>query len=273
MTNTRGRLADSDIVQIVEAAQTAGVQSVDTHRAARADQGYGQAQQRLRPWAADFEITTKVFGGSDADLPIAGQLGTSLEELGLARLERVLLHDWYSLDDEAARKASSQMVALVGDGLVQEVGISSYSREDLVRANDMFQGISAVQVPLSVLDQRLCGPDSPGLLHEAGVHVQVRSVFLQGLLLTPGARSPLAEHPAVTAFHAECRGMGVDPLVACLAFVRTVDWVDEVVVGVTSADELAAIAAAWEQTEGVALDWAALACRDDDLLDPRRWKH
>jgi aryl-alcohol dehydrogenase-like predicted oxidoreductase len=100
--------------------------------------------------------------------------------------------------------------------------------------------------------------------------VQVRSVFLQGLLLDTRASTPLAGHPDVRRFHDWCAQHAVSPLVACLAQVRSLPWVDEVIVGVTSADELAQIGAAWA-TPLPAVDWSPLASHDTALLDPRRW--
>ena len=77
------------------------------------------------------------------------------------------------------------------EGLVASVGVSGYGEEDIDTALASFERLDVVQVPVSVLDQRLDG--SPGIaeVRSRGGRVQARSVFLQGAALA----SP--DHPAL----------------------------------------------------------------------------
>ena len=270
VTNAIGLLDDPAIHAIVDQARALGITSVDTHRAASAAQGYGDAQSRLRPWAREFAVTTKIIAGPGADRPIREQLEDSLAELGLDEVAAVLVHDWALIDDARAAMAAHELAALKRTGLLGRIGVSAYDRADLVRAHQHFPSLDVVQVPSSVLDQRLVSSSLVRDLHFSGTHVQVRSVFLQGLLLAPEHESPLAQHPGVLGFHRWCSAHEVSPLEACLGFMRQVPWADEVVVGVTSAAELAEIGRAWA-VGGRTLPWAELACDDTDLIDPRRW--
>lgn len=270
ITNTRGSLDDAAIAALIATAHELGITAVDTHRAADQSQGYGSAQRRLRPWSADFAITTKVFGSPDADLPALEQLRSSLDELGVARVRGVLVHDWHALDDAARQHVAGELARARALGLVDEVGISAYAVADVELALQAFDVLGAVQVPASVVDQRFGDSAITEALRAAGTRVQVRSVFLQGVLLDAAARTEPAQHPDVRRFHAWCVERGVAPLVACLAFARSLTWADEVVVGVTGADELAEIGAAWA-VPAFDADWAGFASADLDLLDPRRW--
>ena len=107
-------------------------------------------------------------------------------------------------------------------------------------------------------------------LNDAGAEIQVRSIFLQGLLLEPRATAPLAAHPDIRAFHLFCEANGIAPLTACLSFIRSLEWATQVVVGVTGADELKQVADTWAQGPLTA-DWAQLASSDTALVDPRLW--
>ncbi len=270
VTNRRGRLPDSEVSAIAERALAAGVVTVDTHRTSNPVQGYGDAQFRLRPWAERFAVTTKVFGGPDADLPVIEQLRDSLSTLGLQSVHACLVHDWYALDARQAHEAAAALEAAVGEGLVERVGVSAYDVGDVESAEQVFASLGAVQVPANVLDQRLVDAPVMVRIHAAGVEVQVRSAFLQGLLLDADAGTPLAAHPDVRAFHAACRNAGITPMRACLGFVRSLPWADRVVVGVTSAAELDEILAAW--AESAAPTGGAVPSEDPALLDPRRWR-
>ncbi|MDD2859395.1 MAG: aldo/keto reductase [Candidatus Nanopelagicales bacterium] len=271
ITNTRGRLDDDAIAAIMATALALGITAVDTHRTTDPAQGYGSAQRRLRPWSADVEVTTKVFGGDRADLPAIDQLRASLDELGLQRVRGCLVHDWYALDEAARHRVAGELEQARALGLVDEIGISAYDVADAAAALRCFPALGAVQVPASVIDQRFSADGIMVALRHAGTRVQVRSVFLQGLLLDPNSSSPLASHPDVERFHDWCRERAVPPLVACLAHVHALPWADEVVVGVTGADELAQIGEAWA-TSMPDIDWGALASSDAALLDPRRWE-
>ncbi len=270
LTNTRGELSDADVADIVETALSLGIASVDTHRTPNPEHGYGRALSRLRPWAGRFDITTKVFGGSSADLPVIGQIEATLTELDVPMVHACLVHDWSALSDAEAAAVAAGLRQAHEQGLVGAVGVSAYEEEELQRAERMFDDLGCVQVPCSVLDQRLTASDVAERLRTNGVETQVRSIFLQGLLLDPEARSPLATHPDVLAFHAYCATHSLDPLAACLAFVRDFPWADVVVVGVTSADELRQIHDGWI-TASTDWDWSTLASADVDLVDPRRW--
>ena len=271
LTNTRGRLSDAEVAEIIATARELGITAVDTHRTSNPDQGYGAAQLRLRPWAREFAITTKVFGGADADLPIIDQLRSSLSELGLDQVDGCLIHDWYELSQSQAVAAAAGLEQAQALGLVRSVGVSAYSVLDVERALSIFNDLGTVQVPASVLDQRFVHAPVMASAYAAGVGVQVRSVFLQGLLLEPELDSPLATHPDVVGFHESCALWGRTALEACLSFIRSVPWVDHVIVGVTSAQELSEIGQAWA-ADDLSVDWSACASSDEDLLDPRRWK-
>ena len=271
LTNTRGRLSDDEVAAIIATARDLGIVAVDTHRTSKPEQGYGAAQSRLRPWAREFAITTKVFGGAAADLSIIEQLRASLSELGIDELEGCLIHDWYELSEAQAVAAASALEQAKALGLVRSVGVSAYSVLDVERAVEIFANLGAVQVPASVLDQRFVAAPVMASAHAAGVRVQVRSVLLQGLLLEPELDSPLAAHPDVIRFHESCALWGRTALEACLSFIRSVPWVDHVIVGVTSAQELSEIGRAWA-ADDLSVDWSALASQDADLVDPRRWK-
>src|SRR5690606_36251470 len=130
-----------------------------------------------------------------------------------------------------------------------------------------------MQLPLSVLDQRLI---QDGVLTEVaalGVEVHLRSIFLQGLLFLPrdGLPAPLAgEGPRLSRIRRTMAEAGADPLQAALAFALGRPEASAVIVGVSSAAELRAITAA-AAAPAPSLDWGQLALDHPLALDPHRW--
>jgi aryl-alcohol dehydrogenase-like predicted oxidoreductase len=153
--------------------------------------------------------------------------------------------------------------------LVTAVGVSAYDDEELGRALAAFGTVEVVQVPVNALDQRLTRARALQSIAEQGAEIQARSVFLQGLL-AERSTTALGQHPDVVRFHDRCEEVGQSPLAAALAYLKGLDWVSEVIVGVTSAAELREIADAWQRTEAESLmdEWES---HDMALIDPRQW--
>ncbi len=259
ITNSRGRLSDEQLAEIVAEADAAGIRRMDTAS------GYGDAETRIGTWASGFLVTTKVRGSE----PIEGQVRASLKALGLTAVTGCLLHDWSSLDDNQARDAVDGLRAAKADGLVESIGVSAYDETDLERALGHFGVIDLVQVPVNALDRRLTSSDSVRRILDSGGQVQARSVLLQGLLADASATA-LGRHPDVLRFREACAAHGWAPLEAALGFVAGLDWVTQVVVGATSGTELREIVAACADREAISA--ADLPSSSDlDLVDPRRW--
>jgi len=261
VTNAAGRLADSEIASIVAVAREAGITEVDTAR------GYGDAQVRLRPFARDFAVTTKVSGGGD----VFAQVDASLAELGVDFVDGVLIHDWDALDCKGQGMSVLSHGQLLDSGKVARVGVSVYDAAGLESAVSTFDAggvpLGVVQVPANVVDRRLDASSALMDLSAGGAQVMVRSAFLQGVLLSRGGG--LADHPDVVRFR-ESVGSESSLLEACLAHVRALPWATHVVVGVTSATELQEVVSVWDATQPV-LSTSDFASSDLMLIDPRRW--
>ena len=268
LTNERGALSDFGVSQIVSAALAAGLERIDTARGIRPSQGYGRAQARLRPWARDFCITTKIYGRSE--VPISEQLASSLTDLAIKDVHACLVHDWALLSGDERRSTAQALAAVRASGEATKVGVSAYGEAEVASAIEHFESLDVVQVPASVVDQRLVKSAVLKALNDAGAEIQVRSIFLQGLLLEPRATASLAAHPDIRRFHLFCEENGITPLAACLSFIKSLEWATQVIVGVTGADELKQIADTWAQGPLTAY-WAELASSDTALVDPRLW--
>ena len=160
---------------------------------------------------------------------------------------------------------------LKADGAVGGLGISAYAAEDPVNLAERFRP-DVMQVPFSLLDQRLLRDGSLARLKKLGVEVHARSLFLQGLLFMDRPPEKLAQ----AAPHAGS-GQGAGQscvkttlLDAALGFVLSRSEVDFAVIGVTGWQQLEEILAA-VAAPAPALDWEACALNDVRLLTPSLW--
>lgn len=257
VTNSRGRVPDDELGAILDLAVSTGVTSVDTATE------YGDAELRLRTWADRLRVQTKIraIGGI-----VSPDITTSCERLGVESLDAALIRFWFELSPLEQQRAAEGLQEARGAGLISRIGASVYDDVELATVLDCFATPDVVQVPASVVDQRLVGSLNISELRGRGCTIQVRSAYLQGLLITDHS-----DHPDVTHFRSSCWQAGLDPLVVCLTYLRDLEWVDEVVVGVTTDVELQAALEAW-QAPPLSMESELWASSDVDLLDPRRWK-
>lgn len=264
ITNSAGRIPDSELLEIVDLAQRRGIQMLDTAPA------YGDAEIRLGEVGSSFGIQTKVSGAQAGQVGIVDQLRASLDRLGREAVVGVLVHDWAALDPENRDAARRGLLEAKNLGLVDDIGVSLYEVEDLRRLSEEFAEATVVQAPASLLDQRMVGQWRGTGGAESEVRLQVRSVFLQGAALSGSDQMPFGAHPDVVRVREAARDLGCTPLQLSLDFVRSQPEIDEVVLGVTSARELAELLDACER-EPLRFDWSELESLDLELIDPRAW--
>ena len=259
VTNVEGRLSDEAILALAAVAQEHGIQRLDTAP------GYGDAEARIGALTPGFGVQTKVSANGTRAGQIRASVNSSLATLGRTALDGVLVHDWSSLGDGACRRVAGELEELRGEGLVTAVGISGYVEADVASALEAFETLDVVQVPVSVLDQRLDGSRVLTEVRDRGGRIQARSILLQGAAVAPVEHGVFGAHPDVVRL----RALG-DPLSLCLGFVRALTWVDELVLAVTSVVELEQLMQVLEEPQA-GVNWPALASSDTWLIDPRQW--
>jgi aryl-alcohol dehydrogenase-like predicted oxidoreductase len=264
ITNSSGRISDSDLVGIVRLATECGIRLVDTAPA------YGDAELRLGEVGGGFEIQTKVTGVQAEAGAIGSQIQESLTRLGRDSVESALVHDWSALSPEERAATRVGLVTAQALDLIDEMGVSLYEPRELLSLVVEFPEATVVQAPASVLDHRFLKEFRAGGNTFADVRFQARSVFLQGALLSASDQLPFGGHLAICRVREVASKIGFTPVELSLAFVRSQPEIDEVVLGVTSESELAQLLTAWEKS-AVDVDWSSLESSDLELLDPRKW--
>ncbi len=264
ITNASGRVTDVELRAVIRVANDLGINCLDTAP------GYGDAESRIGMLAPEFLVQSKVQASGIVGDSIHDQVRKSLGRLRRSHIWRVLVHDWPSLDAKSARSAIEELADLRSGGVVGQIGVSVYETQDLQLLLELDLPIDVVQVPMSILDQRLLNCVELSELREQGASIQARSIFLQGVMLDQSRLSRHSSHIDVVRLHEGLDGIDVDPVTAAVSFVRSVDAIDEVVAGFTNQSELEAFWSAWTKVL-VHHDWAKWASRDEELLDPRRW--
>ena len=164
------------------------------------------------------------------------------------------------------------MMQLKEKGIVEKIGISVYDSIQVDAVMKKFKP-DLIQLPFSVMDQRMFTSGHLELLKNEGVEIHVRSVFLQGLFLMPLSNIPAffePVRPLLTRWHAAAQAQGLTVNQAAVAFVKNIPYVDTVLVGL---DNLAQFRSCVNDfTIDINFDATGLACNDPVFVNPSLWQ-
>jgi spore coat polysaccharide biosynthesis protein SpsF len=247
--NRTGMPSHGAALKLVHRAADAGITKFDTARA------YGESENRLGEALearSGIRTVTKLSPLSEltADTPrddvreaVDRSIWASLLALRRARLDCLLLH------------RASHMFAFNGwvwerllehleDGTVLSLGVSVQTPEEALLALNCLD-VSHIQLPFNLLDWRW---RESGVIariaSRAHLAVHARSVFLQGLLAADSAsvwpKIDGVNAPDLVDFLSELARQFERTSTAdlCLAYARGQDWVDGVVVGMETEEQL-----------------------------------
>jgi aryl-alcohol dehydrogenase-like predicted oxidoreductase len=290
IANRTGQPDPAEAGAILATAFAGGVRWLDTARA------YGDSEARiataLRAWRGDpVLVATKLdpLAALDVAAPAEAAVAAAEESvarscttLGLARIDSLLLHRaWHRTGWGGAVWAALRR--LRDAGRIARLGVSVASPEELDAALDDAD-VAHVQLPFNLLDWRWATSGSIARLRAARprVCVHVRSVLLQGLLADrPGTTWPTVaggEPPArvLDILRDLARNTGHANVTAlAIAYARAQDWIDGIVMGVETLDQLQANLVGFQSSAlGAArADELARAMPSvpEELLDPARW--
>jgi len=276
VSNSAGRTPEAEVGRILQLAAGNRICVLDTAA------GYGESEEVLGrniPAQHSFAIVTKTpamgvdeVGGKYAER-VGESFRKSLSRLGQKKLYGILVHRAEDLLSAQGERLMEALLEIKQQGLVEKVGVSVYNAAQIDAILERFP-IELVQLPVSVLDQRLIASGHLAKLKRAGIEVHARSVFLQGLLLMspdaiPAYFATIRGHLA--GYRAQLEDLGLTPLQAALGFVLGLPELGHVILGVNSAAQLQEVLAV-QMGQVDAHSMARFALTDPAVLDPSRWR-
>ncbi|WP_395670452.1 bifunctional regulator KidO, partial [Phenylobacterium sp.] len=265
----RGRPRDAEARDILSIAARSGVGVLEVSRCPAAQE---TTLGHITPKPNPFRITvTTVRPDRGPDFAEA-ELRAQIQRLGVDRVDTILAPSATDLFSPNGPMLWDRLRALRDAGLCRKIGVSVYASDDPVGLTRRFKP-DVVQAPASLLDQRLLVDGTLSTLAEMGVEVQLRSIFLNGLLFLPPDRAPSHLKAAAGRISRARRLIAEgrsDPLQAALGFALSRPEASTVLVGVASAAEMSAVVAA-AMSPPPDLDWDEMAINDPAALDPRAW--
>lgn len=262
ISNARGQVSAAEAAAILADAAQAGIHLLDTAA------NYGEAEAVLAELdTTGFRIVSKTIGlkhGLDHVIARARQSAAAL------KADTLLVHAAADLLGPDGDALWSALCGLRDNGVFRKIGISVYVAEDPAALAARFRP-DVMQLPFSLLDQRLLANGTLARLTDLGVEIHARSLFLQGLLFLDRLPEKLRHAgPHLIGIRTRLRDAGTTPLAAALGFVLSRPEIAFGLVGVTSTAELNEIVGA--ATKPLPdLNWSAFALNDEVTLTPSLW--
>ena len=269
ISNTSGKVNPDTVEEIILTARRNNISHIDSAPA------YGIAEEVLGSCGIkDFKVTTKVTLKKDSKFSsgvIEESIDASLERLQINSLHGVLVHNPEVLFEYGGEAILDALIRIRNSGLIERVGISVYRPNEMHRLLKLYD-FDIVQVPLSIVDTRFIRPGILEDLRQKKVEVQLRSVFLQGLLLSSKMQFS-SKFIKWAHYWRELRSFilqqELSPLEACVGFARDVSNDAQIIVGTESKAQLLEIIEAYGKASPIF--WPNWNCEDEQLLVPSLW--
>ena len=155
---------------------------------------------------------------------------------------------------------------------MEKIGCSIYSPDEL---NFIFNSLDVdiIQAPLNLLDRRLIESGWLSKMKINGVEIHSRSTFLQGLLLMSKQNIPSSFNHSKKIFEKWFEFINknnLSQLSACLSFVKSINEIDKILIGVQNSTQLMEIINT-KIFDMKLLNTEFLNSKKLDLIDPSKW--
>jgi aryl-alcohol dehydrogenase-like predicted oxidoreductase len=261
----------AQIDEILSFAQANNLNHFDTANS------YGNSQKilgRLLEYSNPVQIDSKIGNQECGTVEsILESVQKSLSELKINKLSTLYLHDANSLLGDNKSSTKNGLTKILEMGLADHIGVSVYTLNDLLECKKELIVLSRFQVPENICDRRLSQSEEMLELARDNNVINIRSIFLQGLLLMPVEAIPksLSEsRKSINDLELYAKKEAVDRIDLCIAYAKSISWASKIVVGVESITQLRAIL---DSNYKLSSEWERNVSRASEAIaDPRKWQ-
>jgi len=264
---SKGLLTEKQIDGLASRAAALGFDFIDTAPT------YGDTEEVIGRVKPKQNLATKVTVDTSDYSSIIKSIDRSRKNLGVELLDLVFIHNWDVLTESEKGNSADVLQACTLNQSIKSWGFSTYEVIELTKIEKYGWSNSRVQINSNILDQRILEIET--FLRSADFkrldcEIWVRSVFLQGVLLDESSKNPFINHQDIVKFFSFCKGFDVSPIEMNLAYIRQLDFVDRIVLGIENELQLNEISNAF-QVEIPQSNFRLIGSKDIELIDPRKW--
>jgi len=270
INNTRGKIPGEEVIAILNLAYDSNITMIDTASA------YGNSETVLGEGIAhtgkNFKIITKY--PANTELRPLQWIDASLGQLKTEKVYGCLFHNYSTFQDHP--NYIEDFIEIKKSGKVAKIGFSLYHpfEAEYILKNNVPCDI--VQIPYNIFDQRFAFVFP--MLKSKNIEIHVRSIFLQGLFFIPLDKIDvnfLSVKDNLTKFHDFASKTNLDISTLCFGFVNQNTYIDKIVIGIDSLDNLVSNVNSFEKVNEIKVDCSfleELSVTDEKIILPFNWK-
>ena len=247
--NKIGIVKKQEVKKIINYCKIKKINSIDTA------QGYGNSHKILGSLNLNkFQITTKISNIkkkkiNDLESFVNLEVDKILKELNKKKVYALLIHDVSQLRGKFGKNLYKVLQNLKKNKKIIKLGISVYTKKELDFILKNYN-IDIVNLPVSVANQEFCKNNYLLKLKKKNIEIHVRSIFLQGLLLSNYKYLPkrFKNNKFFLEWFNWLKINNYNSLEASLGFIKDIKYIKKIIIGVDNYYQLKMIVKAYKKS-------------------------
>ncbi len=269
INNSSGQPSQEEADKILQTAWDNHIRFLDSAEA------YGDAHKRIGNFHGKvnfrFNIITKFFPKNFQE-NLQKKINQDLQELSVASLYAYLFHNLKDLEEFAKEKFT--LWKLKEKGLLQKIGVSLYTNEEVEYVLQKYPFVELIQIPFNILDNYNLRKEVLLKMKDKNIEVHTRSVYLQGVFFMntlPPQLQGLSPYINTLKSLAEKYNLSLQEI--ALNYVLSQKLIDKVLIGVDNAEQLLENLQSVRKTEASITEEInkSIFVREKKLLNPANW--
>ena len=199
-------------------------------------------------------------------------LKLDLNKFNQNKFESILIHNVNDIKSKNGQLFLKKFLDLKKKGLTRYLGVSIYEIQDFNFIIKKFKP-DIVQFPANIFDKRFLEKNFLLRLKKNKIRCQVRSIFLQGLILNDEKSKVIFRKYKQQIFLKNldnlCKKYNITRKEACLFFIKKQKKIDYLTIGVENLKQLKQNLAILKNNK--LLNFKNLSVKNKNIIDPRKW--
>lgn len=267
--NKTGQTQFAEVTKIINDLNKNDIKNIDTAPA------YKESEYILgKIGVSNFSIISKIaFLKADfdnLDYWFENEINKSLVNLNLTQLNTILIHDYDYLTFDQLKKIFKTLYNFKNQ-LFLKIGISTYSIKKYIKQFSNFD-IDVIQTNYNIFDRKIEDNKFIDIIKNNNINLHVRSIFLQGLLISKFDNIPdkfKKNNSIFIRWDKFLKNYKFNSIDYCLNFVLLNPYVDGIVIGFDAYNQYKQILKIKRLKDFIKFDYHL--SDDDKIINPFLW--
>lgn len=270
ISNNKIKLNDKEFYKILKLMQIEKINKFDCA------ESYGNFYKLKNFLSQNFEITSKiVFNPTEKNdlISIKKKLTDIIGNKKNLNLKTLLIHNCKYIHSKRFKEFYNNLVFLKKLNFFKNIGFSCYKISEINQVINNFN-LNVIQFPFNIFDQRLNNCSLINQLKKKKIKIQIRSIFLQGLLLNKDVRKKINKSLKKKIFEDYENFLiknKISEIKACIGFIKQYNFYDSIVIGVDTYRQFKIFLEIFKKYSNI-FDYSHLNCKQNNIILPYLWK-